>query len=144
MLYLIRVYTVCHSFSSLRSKMEYYNDRKYWERQAANSVNPDQILQNMASDLDLHCVTHPALFRLKSSKMEYQIRPNYRTYTYKHSVKQFRSLQITASQCTFCLFLYKRICCGYPFELHRQVDAIQMGTHNICLYKEKKKHKHTA
>ena len=22
------------------------------------------------------------------------------------------------------------------FELHRQVDAIQMGTHNICLYKE--------
>ena len=21
-------------------------------------------------------------------------------------------------------------------ELHRQVDAIQMGTHNICLYKE--------
>ena len=32
-------------------------------------------------------------------------------------------------------FLYKRICCGYPFELHRQVDAIQIGTHNICLYK---------
>ena len=24
----------------------------------------------------------------------------------------------------------------YPFELHRQVDAIQMGTYNICLYKE--------
>ena len=24
----------------------------------------------------------------------------------------------------------------YSFELHRQVDAIQMGTHNICLYKE--------
>ena len=33
-------------------------------------------------------------------------------------------------------FLYKSICCGYSFELHRQVDAIQMGTHNICLYKE--------
>ena len=33
-------------------------------------------------------------------------------------------------------FLYKSICCGYPFELHRQVDAIQMGTRNICLYKE--------
>ena len=28
------------------------------------------------------------------------------------------------------------MCCGYSFELHRQVDAIQMGTHNICLYKE--------
>ena len=26
--------------------------------------------------------------------------------------------------------------CGYSSELHRQVDAIQMGTHNICLYKE--------
>ena len=40
----------------------------------------------------------------------------------------------------FCLFfsnfLYKSICCWYSFELHRQVDAIQMGSHNICLYKE--------
>ena len=33
-------------------------------------------------------------------------------------------------------FLYKSLCCGYSFELHRQVDAIQMGTHNICRYKE--------
>ena len=39
---------------------------------------------------------------------------------------------------------YKGICRGYSFELHRQVDAIQMGTHNICPYKENhkdKKHK---
>ena len=41
----------------------------------------------------------------------------------------------------FCVFffpdlLYKRICCGYTFELHRQVDANQIGSHNICLYKE--------
>ena len=36
----------------------------------------------------------------------------------------------------FIDFLYNCICCGYPFELHRQVDAIQMGTHNICRYKE--------
>ena len=36
----------------------------------------------------------------------------------------------------FSDFLYKSICCGYSFELHRQVDAIQMGTHNICLFKE--------
>ena len=28
------------------------------------------------------------------------------------------------------------MCCGYSFELHRQVYAIQMGTHKICLYKE--------
>ena len=36
-------------------------------------------------------------------------------------------------------FLYKGTCCGYSFELHRQVDAIQMSTHNICLCKEVKK-----
>ena len=36
----------------------------------------------------------------------------------------------------FSDFLYKGICCGYSFELHRQVDAIQMSSHNICLYEE--------
>ena len=35
--------------------------------------------------------------------------------------------------------LYKGICCEYSFELHWQVDAIQMSTHNIYLYKEVKK-----
>ena len=39
----------------------------------------------------------------------------------------------------FSDFLYKGICCGCSFELHRQVDAIQMSTHNICLHKEVKK-----
>ena len=39
----------------------------------------------------------------------------------------------------FSYFIYKGICCGYSFELHRLVDAIQMSTHNICLYKEVKK-----
>ena len=38
----------------------------------------------------------------------------------------------------FSNFIYKGICCGYSFELHQQVDAIQMSTHNICLYKEVK------
>ena len=36
-------------------------------------------------------------------------------------------------------FLYEGIYRGYSYELHRQVDAIQMNTHNICLYKEVKK-----
>ena len=36
----------------------------------------------------------------------------------------------------FSDFLYKGICCGYSFELHRQVAAVQMRTHNICLYKK--------
>ena len=39
----------------------------------------------------------------------------------------------------FSNFIYKGICCGYSFELHLQVNAIQMSTHNICLYKEVKK-----
>ena len=45
-------------------------------------------------------------------------------------------------QCFFCaffiliFFIIYSICCGYSFELHRQVKAIQMDTHNICLYKE--------
>ena len=36
----------------------------------------------------------------------------------------------------FSDFLYNGIHCGYPFALHGQVDAIQMNTHNICLYKK--------
>ena len=32
----------------------------------------------------------------------------------------------------FSAFLYKSICCEYLFEL----DAVQVGTYNICLYKE--------
>ena len=36
----------------------------------------------------------------------------------------------------FSNFLYKSICCGYSFELHGQVEAIQMGIHNKCLSKE--------
>ena len=39
----------------------------------------------------------------------------------------------------FSNFIYKGICCGYSFELHRQVGAIQTSTHNVCLYKEVKK-----
>ena len=38
--------------------------------------------------------------------------------------------------CVSSDFLYGSICGRYSFELHRQVDAIQMGTHKICLYKE--------
>ena len=39
----------------------------------------------------------------------------------------------------FSLLLYKGICCGYSFELHRLVNAIQMSSHNICFYKENQK-----
>ena len=33
----------------------------------------------------------------------------------------------------FSVFLYKGICCGYSFELHRLVNAIQMSTHKSLL-----------
>ena len=36
----------------------------------------------------------------------------------------------------FSDFLYKIIGCGYSFELHQQVDAIQTGTHHIYLCQE--------
>ena len=39
----------------------------------------------------------------------------------------------------FLIFFIKAFVVGYSFELHGQVDAIQMSTHNICLYKEVKK-----
>ena len=40
----------------LENKM-YRNNPKCWDRQAwANSVDPDQMLQNAASDLGLHCL----------------------------------------------------------------------------------------
>ena len=47
-----------------------------------------------------------------------------------------RSVLNDASATIFSDFLYKNICCGYPFELPRLVEAIQMSSHNICFYKE--------
>ena len=85
----------------------------------------------------------------------YRIRPNYHTVHlgfskllgtlicgkicfyllrihYKKDMKKTYLMMIMR----FFDFLYKGICCGYSSELHRQVDAIHMSTHNICLYKE--------
>ena len=36
----------------------------------------------------------------------------------------------------FLSLLYRGICCVHSFELHWQVNAIQMSTHNICFYEE--------
>ena len=36
----------------------------------------------------------------------------------------------------FIIIFFIKTCCGHSFELQRQVDAIQMGTHDIFLYKE--------
>ena len=89
----------------------------------------------------------------------YRIRPNYRTmhlglskllgklvvkyvttYTKGTLKNDQEKLNLMMHIWFFSDFLYKSICCGYSFELHQQVmfevDTIQMGTHNICLYKE--------
>ena len=71
-------------------------------------------------------------------KATYRIRPNYRTCPYMRTVKQFRSLLVTANVFV-STFFYKSICCRYSFELPRQVEAIQMSTHSICFYKDNQK-----
>ena len=38
--------------------------------------------------------------------------------------------------CVFLILFIKALWCGYTFEWHQQVNAIQMGAPNICLYKE--------
>ena len=55
----------------------------------------------------------------------------YKAYTIKRLVKD----SFDDVYAFFSEYFYKRICCGYSFELYQQVNAIQMGTHNICLYK---------
>ena len=63
--------------------------------------------------------------------------------THKKKDDQQRSHQMMLMRCfcgLFSDFPYKSICCGYLFELHGQVNAIQMDTHNICLYKVDKKY----
>ena len=67
--------------------------------------------------------------------------PNYCTYSCKHTVKQFLKSS-DYSQCAFCLLLYKGIFSWYSFELHGLMNAIQMSTHNICLYEENQEKLH--
>ena len=90
-------------------------------------------------------------------QLNYRIRPNYRIvrlgfskllgtlicgkmciYLLRIHYKkdQKKTYLIMIMRFFFSDFLYKDICCGYAFELHRQVDAIQMSTNNICFYKE--------
>ena len=87
--------------------------------------------------------------------LKHRIRPNYRTVRleffkitgktcgnicihlyFKKPAKDLSNNAYAMFCLSFSVFLYKSICCCYAFELHRQVDAIQMGTHNMCLYKE--------
>ena len=102
-----------------------------------------------------------------TDSLNYRIRPNYRTvrlgfqingkicgkiYMYPPILRvHLKTISDLSNQglillrlcdCFSCFFsycLYKSICCRYSFELHRQVDAIQMGTHTIGIYKEEDK-----
>ena len=65
--------------------------------------------------------------------------------TYTKGIKKKKDQRRTSNDAYvmfFCVcffssdFLYKSICFWYSFELHRQVDAIQMCTQNIFLYKQ--------
>ena len=47
-----------------------------------------------------------------------------------------RSVFNAAYAMLFSDFLYESTCCGYSFELPRQVEEIQTSTHTICFYKE--------
>ena len=60
----------------------------------------------------------------------------------KRSAKHLSNDAYVMFLCCFIYFyfLYKGLGCGYSFERYRQVDAIQMGTHNICLHKLGKKY----
>ena len=48
-------------------------------------------------------------FLIPPTKHDYRIRPNYRTYPYKRTVKKFRSLQITASVLFFFTSLQRHM-----------------------------------
>ena len=52
--------------------VDYHDTSKCWDWQArANSVDPDQMLQNAASDLGLHCLPFPAVcYTSTGSKMD--------------------------------------------------------------------------
>ena len=98
---MLSVYVVCWIF--LQTFQTYFCIQ-------ANSMDPDQTAVWSGSTLFAKMT-----FKITSrwqSRRQYRIRPNYRTYPYKHTVKKFRSLQITASV-LFSLLLYKGICCGY-------------------------------
>ena len=58
----------------------------------------------------------------------YHIQLNYTTHPYKHSVMQFRSLQLTACVLFVNFFIKAHV-----------VNALKMGTHNMCFYKENQK-----
>ena len=51
------VLDLCHEKQHIKG--DYHSNSKYWDRQAfANSVDPDEMLQNAASHLGLYCLPY--------------------------------------------------------------------------------------
>ena len=115
----------------------------------------------------LECLQHTFSWRTgKFSRIttKYCIRPNYCTMrlgfskflgklgvkyvsTYTEGTLKQRSAKDLSNDAyvmflcfLFSDILYKSIYCGYLFELCQQVEAIQISTHSICLYKVDKKY----
>ena len=84
-------------------------------------------IYSLADGQDLWC--------LPLRVLQYHIQPNYSTYPCKYTVKQFLNLEVDYRLCMYIYFFYESIYCGFSFELPRQVQVIQMNTHNICFYK---------
>ena len=58
-MFLVVTHWIClrEVFPMVSVFMQYHNNPKYWNREAfANSVDPDQMPQNVASDQGLHCL----------------------------------------------------------------------------------------
>ena len=108
----------------------------------------------------LFLILRPMFFFFFSTMWMYLIQPNYRTvrlgfskllgtlicdklctyllrihYSKKKDQKRTYLMMIMR---IFLIFIIKA-CWRHSFELYRQVDAIQMSIHNICLYKEVRK-----
>ena len=124
-----------------------------------NSADPDQL---KPTDLDLHCLLRQGMTWLAREGLSFSKlleKPVVKYLPNEGILWRNMSRGLPEGSQEWCLcdmcfnFLYtsimvgtvliwtprqvnKSICCGYSSELPRQVEAIQMSTHNICYYKE--------
>ena len=97
-----------------------------------------------ASELGLHCLRPIQQFFSLSTGSKNRPTVFYLITAHIRISAQSRNFVVIKLQTVyflFCLLLYKGICCGYTFELHRLVDAIQMSIHNMCFFKGNQKKK---
>ena len=110
----------------------YCNNPKYWDRHAwtnTHCTDPDQKLQNAASEHVLHFATHLAVFKYTSRKQIcffFQLQKGF-NITKKTCLYNFDPLKphfyivkrVYRGYTLFLLFLLKNIDCGYLLDPHR-------------------------